>query len=101
MSIVESTSAHASAVPLTFPDAGLQAVLPALRQIAMEIFGEPVRMEVECDPEIDDSCYVVFSVVLKVEISQAMPLRLEWYRRTEPLLVNRLDQVVLSIDVPE
>ena len=51
--------------------------------------------------EIDGVQYVVFSVTLKADLSQALPLRLEWYHRTAPLLTGRLDQVVLSIEVPE
>lgn len=99
MSVIETSRG----VPVSgaFPDAVLQEKLPALRCIAEDLFGDPVTMTIESDPELDGVQYVIFSVTLKADLSQALPLRLEWYHRTAPLLTGRLDQVVLSIEVPE
>ncbi|MSR60672.1 MAG: hypothetical protein EXS05_24035 [Planctomycetaceae bacterium] len=97
MSTVQSMSAPSGIPPANFPDADLRAKLPVLRQIAAELFGEPVTVEAECDVEIDDDWYVVFSVVLKGNPSRAIPLELEWLRRTNTLLDPRYHLIRLSI----
>ena len=86
--------------PAGFPDPQLQAQLPELRRIAVELFGEPVTVETECDAEVDDDWYVVFSVVLPRErASASLSLRREWYQKTWPLLGRRSHLLRLAIGI--
>lgn len=98
MSTVDSSPKSAANSLDTISDAELSASLPALRRIAEELFSDSVELAVEHDPELDDEWYVVFSVKLKADPAQALPLRLAWYERTWALLGPRCRLIRLSIE---
>ena len=88
---------------LDYEKVGLAAVFARvvqLRAIASELFGD-VEVEVVADPEIEDSHYVVFSVVTSGEPREVADRRNEWYRRTDAVLGDNCGKVQLLIDIRE
>ena len=82
---------------------GLSTVMssiPALTAIAAELFGKS-RIEVTPDPELEDTQYVVVSVVASGSPREVADCRREWYRRTDAILGENCDKVQLLIDIRE
>jgi hypothetical protein len=73
------------------------SVVPQLQSTAAELF-DFVSVEIEADPEIPDSYYLVVRVRASGEISEIAARHLEWHRRTRHLLNGSLDLVRLDID---
>jgi hypothetical protein len=75
----------------------LESLVPQLQSTAAELF-EFVSVEVEADPEIPDSNYLVVRVRASGEIPEIAARHLESHRRTHHLLRDNYDLVRLDID---
>jgi hypothetical protein len=75
----------------------ISSLVPQLRAMASELFGS-ATVDFETDPEIPDAHYIVFRVRASGDIPEIAARRLEWYRRTQPLLQENADLVRLDID---
>lgn len=69
-----------------------------LKAISKELF-DSVQVEFEVDPEVQDSCFLVFNVTAKGEIKEIADRRKEWHRRTHGFLGSDFGLVRLMIDV--
>ena len=78
---------------------GVRDAVPALENLASTLFDGPIDVQVECDPELCESAYLVFRVTATGDLDSIAKREDEWNRAVRELLGTNAGKVSLAIDV--